>query len=229
MPLSGPANFTLTVLYSGLIAGLCDGICQGFEMQVKKKAVAEEDRSEEDLQDAMSAVSSMQAVHEEQKYNWPRTLRYIVCPGFMAGFAAYIEIILVLGQSTKNDWGTVIWKTLFDLICYYPILIAGGFTTNMLLDCKDWHYIKAKFKNDFLHTWKAAAIMWLPVDIILFKWVPVQWQVYVVKTMDIIALLGFSYFLNKHPLTELHFGHGDDTHRKKDVDLQSEESNDKAE
>lgn len=53
--------------------------------------------------------------------------------------------------------------------------------------------------QDFLTTWLASLVLWVPVDIVLFRFVPVAAQVYVVKSIDIIALLGFSYFVNKHP------------------------------
>lgn len=214
MPLSPAINFGLTIMYSGFIAGLCDSICQGLEMQVTKKpnlkGVPEDLTSDDEEEDEVAIVKeeakeAKDITTREQKYDWKRTARYVVCPGFMAGIASYIEIILLLGQTKSNDWLTVLMKTLIDVTLYYPILITGGFVTNLLLDCKDWDYMKIKFQQDFLHTWAAAAILWAPVDIVVFKVVPVQWQVYVVKTVDIVALLGFSYFVNKHPLVELAF------------------------
>lgn len=39
-------------------------------------------------------------------------------------------------------------QTAFDCLLYYPILIAGGFTVNLVvLDGKDWDYLREKFRQ----------------------------------------------------------------------------------
>ena len=44
----------------------------------------------------------------------------------------------------------------------------------------------------------------------MFRFVPVYAQVYVVKSIDIFALIGYSYFVNKHPHMEIVFDHQED-------------------
>jgi len=246
-------QFLGMIAFAGATAGGCDLICQSVEMRVKRRTAAE---VQESLRrhsmrtrppaapaspgpgpDASKEESFLESTLKQlnpRSFDWARTARYVVCPGLCAGVASYIELVGVLGQAEATDWGTVLGKTAFDCLLYYPILIAGGFTVNLVvLDGKDWDYLREKFRQDFLTTWLASLVLWVPVDIVLFRFVPVAAQVYVVKSIDIIALLGFSYFVNKHPyseLTVLHRHHHHSTsgglHGEEDVGKEEEEGSD---
>eukprot|EP00667_Euglena_gracilis_P016987 EG_transcript_17837 len=202
-------SFVATVAYAGVTASLCDLVCQGLEMRVSHESFSASDSegSRSDPEEAgQKACATCCFPCDPAFYDWRRNGRYVVCPGLCAGVASYVELVLVLGEHTSTDWGTVILKTMFDCLVYYPLLIAAGFTVNLVvLDDKDWPYLKAKFREDFLSTWLASAVLWVPIDLLLFRYVPVHDQAFVVKSLDLVALVGFSYFVNKSPHSDLTF------------------------
>eukprot|EP00996_Jenningsia_fusiforme_P002617 NODE_3442_length_975_cov_26.730022_g3164_i0.p1 GENE.NODE_3442_length_975_cov_26.730022_g3164_i0~~NODE_3442_length_975_cov_26.730022_g3164_i0.p1 ORF type:complete len:134 (-),score=26.13 NODE_3442_length_975_cov_26.730022_g3164_i0:59-460(-) len=117
------------------------------------------------------------------------------------GIASYIELIVIIPNVAppEGTLSSVVVSTAIDVLIYFPTMIAAGMSLYPLIQGKDCDYVKDKFRSDYLWTCLAALLFWLPLDLIQFTVIPTAYHVVYVKTADLFALTGLSYFLNKMP------------------------------
>lgn len=99
-----------------------------------------------------------------------------------------------------RTWKIVGLKLGMDTAIFDPLYIATFFSVNSLAEGKSPPEIAQKLKSDFGSTWFVDAVVWLPIQAVNFRFVPVLYQSLTVQAANILwnAYLSFVQHTTHH-------------------------------
>eukprot|EP00755_Sulcionema_specki_P012703 Sspe_Gene.52109::Locus_28880_Transcript_1_2_Confidence_0.667_Length_1266::g.52109::m.52109/K13348/MPV17; protein Mpv17 len=177
------AKLLFNVGAASVIGGLADCICQLIELNVaskKKKCVLDEEEEE-----------------PEKEYDTERTVRFMLSFGCFGGANSFFWYQYVLPHLSHGKfYKMMLWDNLF----YNTYFVLVGLTMNEMLKERTLEDPTPceSIAHNFPATWATAEVVLLPADVIMFTWVPRDFRVIYIKSVDVVWMCGASYFANRH-------------------------------
>jgi hypothetical protein len=128
----------------------------------------------------------------------------MIAPGAAHGLVGAVWYLYVLPSAAGGAGGAVtlsqcVKKAAMDTISTGFFMVPVDFVLNSLVKGKTWEEIKMKFKLDYCKA-LLISIIWFPIDIPMFAFVPLHLQPLTVKFLDFIYFVMLSFPINtEHP------------------------------
>lgn len=87
--------------------------------------------------------------------------------------------------ATRRVWEIIGFKLAADCFLFDPAYLALFFTTTNAMEGRGPTEIAAKLKSDLLPTYLVDIAVWLPIQTINFRWIPVVYQALFVQSCNI--------------------------------------------
>eukprot|EP01065_Artemidia_motanka_P042188 TRINITY_DN5611_c0_g2_i1.p1 TRINITY_DN5611_c0_g2~~TRINITY_DN5611_c0_g2_i1.p1 ORF type:complete len:247 (+),score=20.25 TRINITY_DN5611_c0_g2_i1:165-905(+) len=132
---------------------------------------------------------------EGQRYDWWRTGRFGLV-GIPSGIWLHAWFRLLDFWFPHKTVGTVVLMSLIDWVGESPYILSN-MSMNAYLENFSFEQVKKTIRNDFVACNLWNLVFWFPADIVMFLYVPVGWQLLVVRAADLVFLPVDSYFSNR--------------------------------
>jgi len=149
----------------------------------------------------MGDAIAQKIIENRVAFNWKRAARITVFGTIVAG------PLLSLWYTRLNAWTTsgafanvsplkvTLLRTALDQFAFTPVFLTTFFTVNGLLDGKTTQQIQEKLKMDFAHTLAANWKVWIPVQLLNFRFIPADLRLLFTNS---VATLWNSYLSYKN-------------------------------
>ena len=178
-------KYTLNVGAASAIGAMADAICQAIERSVEKEVEPGTDFTNEKI----------------IKHDYARTARFALSFGCVGGTNSFVWYQYILPWlSDHHFWKMMMW----DNIVYNTYFIVIGLAANEALKPRGSNdpSITHEVVRNFPATWMTAEIVMLPADVIMFTLIKRDYRVVFIKSVDVIWMVGASYFANRKPEKE---------------------------
>eukprot|EP00755_Sulcionema_specki_P002769 Sspe_Gene.119174::Locus_114429_Transcript_1_1_Confidence_1.000_Length_1002::g.119174::m.119174/K13348/MPV17; protein Mpv17 len=132
--------------------------------------------------------------HTGQHYDTWRTTRFAIV-GVPSGIWLHAWFRLLDSWFPEKTLGSVTVMALVDWVGECPYILSN-MSLNAYLDggCKQ---VRRTIRNDYWPCNLLNLVFWFPMDILMFMYIPVEWQLLTVRAFDLIYLPVDSYFANR--------------------------------
>eukprot|EP00667_Euglena_gracilis_P022419 EG_transcript_24933 len=134
------------------------------------------------------------------EWDVPRTVRYSIVPGALHGFvgAAWTVFLLPAASGTGEfvTFPEALKKSIIDVLALTCFLVPLDFLLNGMLNKKTCEQIGQKFKDDYPQAC-LFSVVWFPVDVVVFMYVPLHYQPATNKILDLLYFLFLSLPINQ--------------------------------
>jgi Mpv17 / PMP22 family len=103
--------------------------------------------------------------------------------------------------SKYRIWKIIAFKSFADVVLFDPVYLCFFFVMTSTLESKSWIDINTKLRDEFKHTYLIDVSVWLPIQILNFRLVPVKYQALAVQCCNIGWNTFLSYVQHKHPVS----------------------------
>jgi protein Mpv17 len=134
---------------AGIIALIADIICQIYfpsDEKIKKKPI-------------------------QERIDWRRTINFTLLNTFLMSTTAHYWYGFLSTKIVGDTFGASLKRVFFDQFFFAPAIISALFAGNMMLQ-GEGHLIESKLKADLVDTMKANWSVWIPTQLINFRYVP---------------------------------------------------------
>eukprot|EP00756_Hemistasia_phaeocysticola_P043015 Hpha_TRINITY_DN17003_c3_g2::TRINITY_DN17003_c3_g2_i1::g.166106::m.166106/K13348/MPV17; protein Mpv17 len=147
-----------------------------------------------DIQTAQG-LDIVKAEHHKQEYDCWRTARFGIV-GIPSGIWLHGWFRLLDFWFPKKTFGTVVLMAAIDWVGECPYILSN-MSMNAYLERCDCNQVAKTIKNDYCACNLWNLMFWFPADIVMFYYIPVKWQLLVVRAADLVFLPVDSYFSNR--------------------------------
>lgn len=84
------------------------------------------------------------------------------------------------------------FKIIADILLFDPLYLSFFFVTTNALERNSWNHTKEKIKKEFQMTYFIDILVWLPIQLFNFRYIPVSYQALIVQSCNI----GWNAFLS---------------------------------
>ena len=215
-------HLALDAVISGTMWALSDGVCQAVEMkldlygdeseseekqknkdggeeiQQKNKDGGEEIQQKykdggEEIQQQNETIIEPLAKHK-QVYDWHRTMRFTLV-AIPAGIWLHAWFRLLDSFFPRKTFSNLCLMAIVDWIGESPYILCNMSMNAYLSGGCD--QVKRTIKGDYIDCNIWNLVFWFPMDLFMFSCIPVSWQLFYVRAMDLIFLPVDSYFSNR--------------------------------
>lgn len=102
-----------------------------------------------------------------------------------ANGTALYPLPLIISGSTLRTWKIIGFKLAADTLIFDPLYLSLFFTMTSRMEGRSAREIGEKLRTDLLPTWLIDMAVWMPIQTINFRWVPVIYQALVVQSCNI--------------------------------------------
>lgn len=198
---------TVFWVQSGQAAGLMafgDGVAQGVEhcmadAPVEEAAGGEGDEvpePEKPVADGDAAPAAGAVAARRPCFNCQRWWQMIGLNVIFQGITQYYFYVWLEVVFPGLSWAAVVKKMILDQFLYNPASNAAIMWSQVAID-KGSDEACVKLKSDFVTAMLPSWIMWVPGDIINFKYMPKSAQVAFYNAVNSIYLIYFSWITNQ--------------------------------
>jgi hypothetical protein len=106
--------------------------------------------------------------------------------------------------ATRRVWEIIGFKLAADCFLFDPAYLALFFTTTNAMEGRGPGEIATKLKTDLLPTYLVDIAVWLPIQTINFRWVPVVYQALFVQSCNIGWNAYLSFVQHRHAVEDEH-------------------------
>lgn len=144
---------------------------------------------------AAQGVDVAVAEHQRQQFDCWRTARFGIV-GVPSGIWLHAWFRVLDMWFPNKTLGNVVAMAAIDWVGECPYILSN-MSMNAFLENGSWDQVKKTISNDYCacNTWNF--LFWFPADIVMFYYVPVRWQLLVVRVADLVFLPVDSYFSNR--------------------------------
>eukprot|EP01062_Namystynia_karyoxenos_P021640 TRINITY_DN1824_c0_g1_i1.p1 TRINITY_DN1824_c0_g1~~TRINITY_DN1824_c0_g1_i1.p1 ORF type:complete len:243 (+),score=55.27 TRINITY_DN1824_c0_g1_i1:162-890(+) len=148
------------------------------------------------IDSAQAAQGVDLAVAEEgQKYDCWRTCRFGIV-GIPSGIWLHAWFRLLDSWFPNKTFRAAVLMAVIDWVGECPYILSN-MSMNAYLEKGSCDQVRKTIKNDYWACNMWNLIFWFPADIVMFLYVPVGWQLLLVRAADLVFLPVDSYFANR--------------------------------
>eukprot|EP00756_Hemistasia_phaeocysticola_P060955 Hpha_TRINITY_DN4456_c0_g1::TRINITY_DN4456_c0_g1_i1::g.50441::m.50441/K13348/MPV17; protein Mpv17 len=138
-----------------------------------------------------------------RSFNCTRWTRMICLNVVFQGATQYYFYVGLVALFPGTAWGAVVKRMLVDQLVYNPASNAAIMWSSVALDTGSASAACHKLRADFVTAMIPAWLIWIPGDLINFKYLPPGAQVAFYNAVNSVYLVYFSFVTNRHDIPEL--------------------------
>eukprot|EP01060_Flectonema_neradi_P026315 TRINITY_DN35233_c0_g1_i1.p1 TRINITY_DN35233_c0_g1~~TRINITY_DN35233_c0_g1_i1.p1 ORF type:complete len:253 (+),score=31.35 TRINITY_DN35233_c0_g1_i1:44-802(+) len=198
-------HLALDAIISSSMWALSDGVCQAVEMKLDLYGDHKPVKDDNEMVDKGTEEGSIAQVAEnseippsghsnKQVYDWHRTMRFALV-AIPAGIWLHAWFRLLDSYFPRKTLGNLCLMAFVDWVGESPYILCN-MSMNAYLS-GGWDQVKRTIKSDYIDCNLWNLVFWFPMDMFMFSFMPVSWQLFYVRAMDLIFLPVDSYFSNR--------------------------------
>lgn len=99
-------------------------------------------------------------------------------------------------------WNVALAKVVADMIIFDPPYLSLFFSFSTVMDGGDFQEVKSKMSQEFKHTYITDIVIWTPIQLINFRYLPVLYQPLLVNSVNVFWNGYLSFVQNRQKQKE---------------------------